>query len=111
MPPFNLLASNACVGWPSSSIMKLEMSTMLLMERVPTLSILARSHSGLGPTVTLSILRSEKKGHSCVEEMVTPVFLTGIFDSRAVDLRFFSVIAALLRASQQWISSYSRVGV
>ena len=37
---------------------------MLLMERMPTLSILARNHCGLGPTVTLSILRAEKNGHS-----------------------------------------------
>src|SRR5437660_2231197 len=98
MPPFNLLASNACVGWPSSSITKLEMSTMLLMERMPTLSILARSHCGLGPIVTLSILRAEKKGHSRVEVIVTPVVLTGLFDSRHGDLSFFPVNLAILRA-------------
>ena len=39
---------------------------MLLIERIPTLSILARSHCGLGPTFTFSILRAEKNGHSRV---------------------------------------------
>ena len=37
---------------------------MLLIERIPTLSILERNQSGLGPTVTFSIRRAEKKGHS-----------------------------------------------
>src|SRR5437879_13646644 len=87
------------------------MSTMLLMERMPTLSILARSHCGLEPTVTLSILRAEKKGHSCVEAMVTPVFLTGLFDSRAVDLSFFSVSAAISRARPKWLDRSPPFGV
>ena len=90
MLPFNLFASNACVGCPSSSITKFEISTILLIERTPTLSIFARNHCGLGPTLTLSILRAEKNGHSRVEVMVTPVFLREIFDSRGVDLSFFS---------------------
>ena len=79
MSPFNLSASNACVGWPSSSITKFEMSTMLLIERMPTLSIFARNHCGLGPTLTFSILRAEKNGHSRVALIVTPVFLIAIF--------------------------------
>jgi len=54
---------------------------MLLIERIPTLSIFARNHCGLGPTCTLSILRAEKNGHSRVVLIVIPVFLTGIFDS------------------------------
>ena len=48
--------------------------------------------------LTLSILRAEKNGHSRVEVIFTPVFLTGIFDSRAVDLSFFPVSAAISRA-------------
>ena len=33
--PCTLLRSNACMGWPVSSITKLVMSTMLLIERTP----------------------------------------------------------------------------
>ena len=51
---------------------------MLLIERTPTLSIFARSHCGLGPTFTLSILRSEKNGHSRVAVMLTPSDLYGV---------------------------------
>src|SRR5439155_22481656 len=104
-------AWDALVGWASYSITKLEMSTMLLMERMATLSLLARSHCGLGPIVTLSILRAEKKGHSRVEVIVTPVFLTGIFDSRAVDLIFFPVSAAISRARPKWLRRSPRFGV
>ncbi len=71
---------------------------MLLIERMPTLSIFARNHCGLGPTFTLSILRAEKNGHSRVAVIVTPVFLTGIFASRGVDLSFLPVSAAISRA-------------
>ena len=37
---------------------------MLLMERMPTLSSLARIQSGLAPIRTFSIRRAEKNGHS-----------------------------------------------
>ncbi len=64
---------------------------MLLIERIPTLSIFARNHCGLDRTFTLSILRAEKNGHSRVDVMFTPVFLTGIFDSRAAVWRDLDV--------------------
>src|ERR1700758_770105 len=98
MPPFNLSASNAWVGWPSSSMTKFEMSTMLLIERMPELSIFARNHWGLGPIWTFSIRRAEKNGHSRAELIVTPVFLIGILESRGVDLSFLFVSAAISRA-------------
>src|SRR5260370_1207766 len=88
MLPFNLSASNACVGWPSSSITKLETSTMLLIDRMPTLSIFARNHCGLGPTFTLSILRAEKNGHSPMALLDKPVLLMSMFASRGVELTF-----------------------
>src|SRR6266403_635841 len=110
MAPFNLSASNACVGWPSSSITKFEMSTMLLIERMPTLSIFARNHSGLGPTVTWSILRREKNGHSRVEVIVTPVFLIGTFDSGGIDLSSFLVGAAFLGVGRNCLGKRPRLG-
>src|SRR5258706_12894108 len=90
---------------------KFEISTILLIERTPTLSIFARNHSGLGPTFTLSILRAEKNGHSRVDVMFTPVLLTGIFDSRGVDLVFFPVSAAISRARPKWLNRSPRFGV
>src|SRR5207247_2990888 len=84
---------------------------MLLIERLPTLSIFVRSHCGLGPTFTLSILRAEKNGHSRVAVMVTPVFLIAIFDSRGVDLSFLPVSAAISRARPKWLSRSPRFGV
>src|SRR5207247_251022 len=84
---------------------------MLLIERIPTLSIFARSHCGLGPTFTLSILRAEKNGHSRVAVIVTPDFLMSIFDSRGVDLSFFPVSAAISRARPKWLSRSPRFGV
>src|SRR3989344_404586 len=50
--PQSLWASNACSGAPRLNITKLVASTTLLMERWPTASSLALSHSGDGPTVT-----------------------------------------------------------
>src|SRR5207245_9246909 len=87
------------------------MSTMLLIERMPTLSIFARNHCGLGPTVTWSILRREKNGHSRVEVIVTPVFLIGTLDSGGIDLSFFLVSAAISRARPKWLSKSPRFGV
>src|SRR5205814_10650246 len=60
---------------------------------------------------TLSILRAEKNGHSRVGIIVTPVFLTGIFASRGVDLSFLPVNAAISRAKPKWLSKSPRFGV
>src|SRR5581483_5055980 len=87
------------------------MSTMLLIERIPTLSIFARNHCGLGPTLTLSIFRTEKNGHSRVEVIFTPAFLTVTGDSPGIDLRFFLVSAAISRARPKWLSKSPRLGV
>ena len=84
---------------------------MLLIERIPTLSIFLRSHCGLGPTFTLSILRAEKNGHSRVALIVTSVFLIAIFDSRGVEFSFFPVSAAISRARPKWLSRSPRFGV
>ncbi len=71
---------------------------MLLIERIPTLSIFARNHCGLGPTFTVAILRAEKNGHSRVDVIDTPVFLTTILVSRGADLSLFPVSPAISRA-------------
>ena len=57
---------------------------MLLIARIPTLSIFDRNHCGLGPTFTLSILRAEKNGHSRVALIVTPTDYGTCGDLRAV---------------------------
>src|SRR5437667_8291251 len=87
------------------------MSTMLLIERMPTLSIFDRNHCGLGPTFTFSIQRAEKNGHSRVEVIVTPIFLIGIFASRGVDLSLVPVSAAISRARPKRLSKSPRLGV
>ena len=84
---------------------------MLLIERMPTLSIFARSHCGLAPTFTLSILRAEKNGHSRAALMATPDFLMSILASRGVDFSFLWVSAAISRASPKWLSRSPRLGV
>src|SRR6266404_5108905 len=87
------------------------MSTMLLIERIPTLSIFARNQAGLGPTFTLSILRAEKNGHSADAVIFTPDFLISIFARAAGTLIFFSVNAAISRARPKWLSKSPRFGV
>src|SRR5438132_2324080 len=94
------------------------MSTMLLIERIPTLSIFARNHCGLERTFTLSILRAEKNGHSRVALMLTPFELYGVCVSperfRGSQKRptiFLFVSAAISRASPKWLSKSPRFGV
>ena len=111
MSPFNLSASKACVGWPSSSITKLEISTMLLMERMPTLSTFARNHCGLGPTFTSPILRAEKNGHSRVAEIFTPATIVSAVLSGVGSRNFLPVSAAISRANPKWLSRSPRLGV
>jgi len=86
MPPFNLSASNACVGCPSIEHHEVgNVDDVVDGANADALDLRAQP-CGLGPTFTLSILRAEKNGHSRVALIVTPVFLIAIFDSRGVDL-------------------------
>ena len=71
---------------------------MLLIERIPTLSIFARSHCGLGPTFTLSILRAEKNGHSRDAEIFTSDAVVSAVLSGGGSRNFFPVSAAISRA-------------
>jgi hypothetical protein len=75
------------------------MSTMLLIERMPTLSIFARNQSGDGPTLTLSILRAEKNGHSFGAEILIDAVAAAVAGGSFV-LIFFPVSAEISRASQ-----------
>ena len=85
---------------------------MLLIERIPTLSIFARNHCGLGPTFTLSILRAEKNGHSRVAEIFTPAFANvTVLNGRVSERIFLFVRAAISRASPKWLSKSPRFGV
>ncbi len=92
---------------------------MLLIERIPTLSIFDRNHCGLGPTFTLSILRAEKNGHSRVEVIVTPFFCRAgappaVFPAGrrcACPTILLFVSAAISRASPKWLSKSPRLGV
>ena len=54
-----LLRSNACIGWPVSSITKLVMSTMLLIERTPAPYRYSRIHLGDGPIFTFVMIRAQ----------------------------------------------------
>ena len=71
---------------------------MLLIERTPTLSIFARNHCGLGSTLTLSILRAEKNGHSLGAEILIDVVAAAVSGGSFV-LISFPVSAAISRAS------------
>ncbi len=62
-PPATRSKSNACIGWPLTSITKLVMSTTLLIGRMPAADSRAFSHSGDGPMVTSSNSRAVKRGH------------------------------------------------
>src|SRR5437016_2201512 len=85
------------------------MSTMLLIERIPTLSIFARNHCGLGPTFTLSILRAEKNGHSRVAEIFTQAFANvTVLNGRVSERISLFVSAAISRASPTWLSKSTR---
>ena len=92
---------------------------MLLIERMPTLSIFARNHCGVGPTFTLSILRAEKNGHSRSAEIVTPFFRRAgappaIFPNgkrSACSAILWLLSAAISRARPKWLSKSPRLGV
>jgi hypothetical protein len=87
------------------------MSTMLLMARMPTLSIFARNHCGLGPTFTLAILRTEKNGHSRGAEIFTSDAVVSAVLSGGGSRNFLSVSAAISRARPKWLSKSPRFGV
>ncbi len=85
---------------------------MLLIERIPTLSIFARNHCGLGPTFTLSILRAEKNGHSLGAAIfASPLFKNLTDGVGRVSRSLFCVSAAISRASPKWLSKSPRLGV
>jgi len=73
------------------------MSTMLLIERIPTLSIFARNHCGLGPTCTLSILRVEKMDFACRADGHAGLLIS-VFASGSADFSFFPVNCEISRA-------------
>ena len=77
---------------------------MLLIERIPTLSILVRNQAGLGPTFTLSISRAEKNGHSrnaliFILDVVAAAVTGGSWPMRTSAATCFPVNAAISRAA------------
>src|SRR5437868_6750569 len=87
------------------------MSTMLLIERMPTLSIFARNHSGLGPTFTLSILRNEMNGHSFGAEISMEPAHPGAPSPGHGEGVGAPVSAAISLAKPKWLSRSPRFGV
>ena len=69
--------SNACSGWPVSSITKFVMSTTLLIGRWPAAISRAFSHGGEGPMRTSSYARAVKRGHSSSSSTTTSAPCTG----------------------------------
>jgi len=117
-PPI-FLASNACTGWPVSSMTKLPTSTTLLIGRRPTVVRRSCSQAGLGPIFTPAMRCAVYSGQFSSDSTATPVSRSrrsGAPSGRPVNVtggywRSRRNQAASSRATPRWQSPSGRLGV
>ena len=84
---------------------------MLLIERTPTLSILARNHCGLGPIFDVVDLAQRETGHSRVAVIVTPDLCRAGASLAGGNRSGRPRRAAISRARPKWLNRSPRLGV